>query len=183
MRKEKTFIVSASPKARKFARELGANIHEIKGSERDGRVVEDDIRSFVKEKIRPANSATKSRSPPGARVRTTGFKNCKFRNTGSDLYGDEGSREPVIRDRVHATRFWSPKGFSFFTVDSACSRCRPVRSGPIERSPISAAPSIKLGTVRTNSEVLHERVAGFHFILTALQITLQKPRNNSRSPN
>ncbi len=38
---------SASPKARKFARELGVNINEVLGSEKDGRVVEDDIKKFV----------------------------------------------------------------------------------------------------------------------------------------
>ena len=38
---------SASPKARKFARELGVNINLVSGSERDGRVVEDDIKKFV----------------------------------------------------------------------------------------------------------------------------------------
>ena len=45
---KKTPIISASPKARKFARELGANIYQIHGSHREGRVSEDDIRSFVK---------------------------------------------------------------------------------------------------------------------------------------
>ncbi len=38
---------SASPKARKFARELGVNINQVAGSHRDGRVVEDDIKKFV----------------------------------------------------------------------------------------------------------------------------------------
>ena len=38
---------SASPKARKFARELGVDINKVLGSERDGRVVEDDIKKFV----------------------------------------------------------------------------------------------------------------------------------------
>ena len=42
-----TNISSASPKARKFARELGVNINEVVGSEKDGRVVEDDIKKFV----------------------------------------------------------------------------------------------------------------------------------------
>ena len=37
----------ASPKVRKFARELGVDINEVFGSERKGRVVEDDIKSFV----------------------------------------------------------------------------------------------------------------------------------------
>ncbi len=40
-------IASASPKARKFARELGVNINQVAGSKRDGRVVEDDIKKFV----------------------------------------------------------------------------------------------------------------------------------------
>ena len=40
-------IVSASPKARKFARELGIDINKVKGSERDGRIIEDDIKLFV----------------------------------------------------------------------------------------------------------------------------------------
>ncbi len=52
--KEKTFsknnipdISSASPKARKFARELGVDINQVAGSQKDGRVVEDDIKKFV----------------------------------------------------------------------------------------------------------------------------------------
>ncbi len=45
--KHVTGVSSASPKARKFARELGVNINEVLGSEKDGRVVEDDIKKFV----------------------------------------------------------------------------------------------------------------------------------------
>jgi pyruvate dehydrogenase E2 component (dihydrolipoamide acetyltransferase) len=51
MKEKKTSIVSASPKARKFARELGANLNLIKGSQRKGRVTEDDIKTFVKESL------------------------------------------------------------------------------------------------------------------------------------
>jgi len=40
-------VVSASPKARKFARELGIAIDQVSGSEKDGRIVEDDIKKFV----------------------------------------------------------------------------------------------------------------------------------------
>ena len=43
-------ISSASPKARKFARELGVDIAQVLGSEKDGRVVEDDIKKFVSSK-------------------------------------------------------------------------------------------------------------------------------------
>ena len=48
---EKKEIISASPKVRKFARELGANLHLIDGSQREGRVTEDDVRLFVKESL------------------------------------------------------------------------------------------------------------------------------------
>ena len=48
---DKKEIVSASPKVRKLAREFGANIYEIKGSQREGRVSEDDVKSFIKETI------------------------------------------------------------------------------------------------------------------------------------
>ncbi|MDA9594865.1 2-oxo acid dehydrogenase subunit E2 [Candidatus Pelagibacter sp.] len=40
-------ISPASPKARKFARELGVDISQVPGSERQGRVTETDIKNFV----------------------------------------------------------------------------------------------------------------------------------------
>ena len=43
-------ISSASPKVRKFARELGVDINQVKGSERKGRVIESDIKLFVASK-------------------------------------------------------------------------------------------------------------------------------------
>ena len=43
-------ISSASPKARKFARELGVDITQVVGSEKDGRVIEEDIKKFVSSK-------------------------------------------------------------------------------------------------------------------------------------
>ena len=45
--KEFSGLTSASPKARKFARELGIDINKVLGSEREGRVIEDDIKLFV----------------------------------------------------------------------------------------------------------------------------------------
>ena len=48
---DKKEIVSASPKVRKLAREFGANIYQIKGSKRKGRVSEDDVKLFIKESI------------------------------------------------------------------------------------------------------------------------------------
>ena len=48
---DKKNIVSASPKVRKLAREFGADIYQIQGSQREGRVSEEDVKSFVKESI------------------------------------------------------------------------------------------------------------------------------------
>ena len=47
-----TNISPASPKARKFARELGVDINQIVGSEKSGRVIEDDIKKFVSSKTK-----------------------------------------------------------------------------------------------------------------------------------
>ena len=43
--------VLASPKARKFARELGVDVKDVIGSERLGRVIEEDIKEFVYSKV------------------------------------------------------------------------------------------------------------------------------------
>ena len=43
--------ISASPKVRKFARELGVDINNVKGTERSGRVVEKDLKDFVSSRI------------------------------------------------------------------------------------------------------------------------------------
>ena len=51
MNDKKPTLVSASPKVRKLARELGADLHLIKGSQREGRVNEEDIKTFVKESL------------------------------------------------------------------------------------------------------------------------------------
>ena len=44
-------VSSASPKVRKFARELGADILQIPGSQRAGRVTEDDVKKFVRSQV------------------------------------------------------------------------------------------------------------------------------------
>ena len=55
-------ISSASPKARKFARELGVNINQVVGSEKDGRVIEDDIKKFVS--LKAANNYQAKENKP-----------------------------------------------------------------------------------------------------------------------
>jgi pyruvate dehydrogenase E2 component (dihydrolipoamide acetyltransferase) len=51
MTEKKLPLINASPKTRKFARELGANLYLIKGSQREGRVSEEDIKLFVKNSL------------------------------------------------------------------------------------------------------------------------------------
>ena len=51
MSSKKNDIKLASPKVRKFARELGTNISDIKGSQRSGRITEEDVKQFVKSQV------------------------------------------------------------------------------------------------------------------------------------
>jgi pyruvate dehydrogenase E2 component (dihydrolipoamide acetyltransferase) len=62
IKKDNSEISSASPKVRKFARELGVNINEIVGSERQGRIVEDDVKNFISSKINKAPDKTEAQS-------------------------------------------------------------------------------------------------------------------------
>ena len=55
-------ISYASPKARKFARELGVDIRQVVGSEKDGRVIEDDIKKFVSSKPKNIDEVKKNKS-------------------------------------------------------------------------------------------------------------------------
>ncbi len=49
--KDFSITSSASPKVRKFARELGVDIGKVIGSQRKGRVTEDDVKLFVSSKF------------------------------------------------------------------------------------------------------------------------------------
>ena len=61
-----TDISSASPKVRKFARELGVDINQVIGSERKGRVIESDIKLFVASKL---NNFTKNKNKDDEKVK------------------------------------------------------------------------------------------------------------------
>ena len=50
-----TDILPASPKVRKFARELGVDINQVEGSEKGGRVIEDDVKRYVSSKPKNNN--------------------------------------------------------------------------------------------------------------------------------
>ena len=45
--------IFATPKVRKFARELGANVSLIEGSERKGRITEDDVKNLLSGLLTP----------------------------------------------------------------------------------------------------------------------------------
>ena len=59
MKKTETTIVSASPKTRKLAREIGADLHLIEGSQREGRINEEDVKKFVKNSLSGKITKTK----------------------------------------------------------------------------------------------------------------------------
>ncbi len=44
--------IFATPKVRKFARELGANVSQIEGTERKGRITEGDVKNFVSNQLK-----------------------------------------------------------------------------------------------------------------------------------
>jgi len=52
----------ASPKTRKFARELGVDINQISGSERQGRVIESDVKNFIYSKINEVSDKKEAQS-------------------------------------------------------------------------------------------------------------------------
>lgn len=63
-------IKLASPKARKFARELGIDVSEISGSERLGRVVESDIKKFAAIKINNPNKIQQEKTEKKSKFNT-----------------------------------------------------------------------------------------------------------------
>tara|TARA_Y100000590_G_scaffold147440_1_gene169281 strand:+ start:671 stop:1576 length:906 start_codon:yes stop_codon:yes gene_type:complete len=54
--------IFATPKVRKFARELGANINKIEGTERKGRITQDDVKNFVSEQLNSPKKINKLKS-------------------------------------------------------------------------------------------------------------------------
>ena len=50
--------IFATPKIRKIARELGANIGEIEGTERAGRITEEDVKSYINNQLNKSKKET-----------------------------------------------------------------------------------------------------------------------------
>jgi pyruvate dehydrogenase E2 component (dihydrolipoamide acetyltransferase) len=56
-------LALASPKVRKFARELGVNINSIYGTERQGRVTENDIKNYISNNQKASLDHKEEKSP------------------------------------------------------------------------------------------------------------------------
>ncbi len=53
--------IFTTPNVRKFARELGANISEIKGTQRKGRVSHEDVKNFINNQLNENKQPNKSK--------------------------------------------------------------------------------------------------------------------------
>ena len=50
--------IFTTPKVRKFARELGANIYNLEGTERKGRITEEDVKKFINQQLQNKKKST-----------------------------------------------------------------------------------------------------------------------------
>jgi len=55
--------IFATPKIRKFARELGANVSQIKGTERKGRITEADVKKFISNQLNESKNINENNQP------------------------------------------------------------------------------------------------------------------------
>ena len=68
----KSTLPHASPSVRQFARELGVDLQRLSGSGPKGRIVQDDIRAFVKQAV-SGTSAASAVSQPSSPANLNGF--------------------------------------------------------------------------------------------------------------
>ena len=55
--------IFTTPKVRKFARELGAKVSQIKGTERKGRITEEDVKKFINNQLKVSSNIKKDNQP------------------------------------------------------------------------------------------------------------------------
>jgi len=55
--------IFTTPKVRKFARELGANVGQIKGTERKGRITEEDVKKFINNQLKVSSNIKEDNQP------------------------------------------------------------------------------------------------------------------------
>ncbi len=56
--------IFATPKVRRFARELGANVSLIEGTERKGRITEEDVKKFISKQLKDPENTKEENQPP-----------------------------------------------------------------------------------------------------------------------
>ncbi len=96
-RENKTGPVPAAPSVRQLARELGADIEQVTGSGPAGRVLESDVKNYVRKQItkggQPSDSST-PQSQPGTR------KLPDFSRFGEVEYGELSKTRKTIADTM-----------------------------------------------------------------------------------
>lgn len=100
--------VAAAPSVRRLARELGVDLSQVKGTEAGGRITAEDVKAYVRERSRRAESGV------GAPA--------KRENVFTTLYGNERREAmPSIRRKIAANmaNAWStiPHVYQFFEAD------------------------------------------------------------------
>ena len=55
--------IFTTPKVRKFARELGAKVSQIKGTERKGRITEEDVKKFINNQLKVSSNIKEDNQP------------------------------------------------------------------------------------------------------------------------
>ena len=55
--------IFTTPKVRKFARELGAKVSQIKGTERKGRITEEDVKKFINNQLKVSGNIKEDNQP------------------------------------------------------------------------------------------------------------------------
>jgi pyruvate dehydrogenase E2 component (dihydrolipoamide acetyltransferase) len=65
---ERQKLAHASPSVRRFARELGVDLSQVKGTGPKGRILHDDVRAFVKQALSGGASAAGTAAPAGAGI-------------------------------------------------------------------------------------------------------------------
>ena len=94
---DQSIKTSASPKVRKFARELGVDINSVKGSERLGRVIEKDLKEFVSSNIN----------------QTHNFKDIKNEKVIKSEYQHSDFGEVEIKDLPRVKKIAAPHPVSY----------------------------------------------------------------------
>ena len=55
--------IFTTPKVRRFARELGANVSLIEGTERKGRITEEDVKKFINNQLKEPKQIKEDSKP------------------------------------------------------------------------------------------------------------------------